>query len=109
MDISILSMLLSCSSYILDACSLERNRIVVSTNIIGGPSERILPSYTLVNVCSDVSTNIQSYSNQNCSGTVRRKMTMHICMKGDKCESLIIIIIAHGRQVFSSCFQSTKV
>ena len=51
---SIVCVVISISSYILDACSLERNRIIVSTNIIGGPLERILPSHTLVHVCVDI-------------------------------------------------------
>lgn len=41
-----------CSGYIIDECSIERNRILVTTALIGGPSERLVPSRQLSTVSS---------------------------------------------------------
>ena len=38
------------SEYIIDACSVERNRLLVSSSCIGGPKERHLPPHTLTKV-----------------------------------------------------------
>ncbi|XP_065832871.1 protein broad-minded-like isoform X2 [Oscarella lobularis] len=39
----------SSGNFIIDMCSVERNRLLVSTYLIGGPSERILPPRDLTN------------------------------------------------------------
>uniref|UniRef100_A0A1X7VFX6 Uncharacterized protein n=2 Tax=Amphimedon queenslandica TaxID=400682 RepID=A0A1X7VFX6_AMPQE len=41
------------NEYIIDACSVERNRLLVSSSCIGGPKERLLPPHTLTTI-SDV-------------------------------------------------------
>ena len=46
----LLSFLIS-DLFIKDALSLERNYILVKTFMIGGPTERTLPSRTLEKVC----------------------------------------------------------
>eukprot|EP00118_Oscarella_pearsei_P019053 m.199524 g.199524 ORF g.199524 m.199524 type:complete len:1322 (+) comp39573_c1_seq7:174-4139(+) len=39
----------SSGDFIIDMCSVERNRLLVSTYLIGGPSERVLPPRDLAN------------------------------------------------------------
>lgn len=39
-----------CSQVILDACSLERNRVLVASYLVGGASERKLPPHYLTKV-----------------------------------------------------------
>ncbi|CAB3998353.1 Hypothetical predicted protein [Paramuricea clavata] len=43
------SMLPSSSQYVIDACSMERNHVLVRTYFVGGPTERNLPPRTLSN------------------------------------------------------------
>ncbi len=41
------------SAIVIDLLSIERNHLLVRTNVIGGPTERLLPPHTLLKDGSD--------------------------------------------------------
>ncbi|CAL1530647.1 unnamed protein product [Lymnaea stagnalis] len=47
-------------AFITDLLSVERNYILVKTYLIGGPTERVLPSRNLEEVCHDKSGNLKA-------------------------------------------------
>ncbi|XP_028401729.1 protein broad-minded-like isoform X2 [Dendronephthya gigantea] len=55
LQLQVKSLLPSSSAFVIDACSMERNHILVKTYFVGGPTERNLPPRTLSDDSNEVS------------------------------------------------------
>ena len=58
--------------YIIDPCSIERNRILVATTYIGGPNERVLPPHYLLEASTC------NYNTRACDLSIHVHVHLHV-------------------------------